>query len=148
MADSAGISLVAFLADLRSDLVTARASAVRAAVDAQGRGESPLMFELGEVSVTLEVAHSTSSVVSGNVAAEAKFWVLASAKAGGEASREWSRSNTQTLTLTLTPSFHDVVDDGTGKKVLQRRTPEVHDDDVDPDEHPPETGPAGAGTGR
>jgi hypothetical protein len=120
------MSLVAFLADLRSDLVAARASAVQAAMDAQLRGEPPLMFELGEVSVTLEVAHTTSTAVTGKVEAEAKFWVLTSAKVGVEAKGEMSQTGTQTLTLTLTPSFHDeMVDDGTGKKELRRRKPEI-----------------------
>lgn len=120
-----GLSLVEFLADLRSDLVKARASAVQAAMGAVATDEPPLMFELGEVEVTLEVAHTATTTVTGKAEAEAKFWVLASAKAGGEASREWARSGTQTLTLKLSPSFHDLVDDGTGKKTLQRRKPEI-----------------------
>ena len=137
---TAGLSLVEFLEYLRSDLLKARASAVQAAMDAQAAGGSPLMFGLEEVEVTLEVAHTTTSTVTGKAEAEAKFWVFASAKAGGEASRGWARSGTQTLTLKLSPSFLEPVDDGTGKQTLQRRKPEISGE-ADPGEIPPPRNP-------
>jgi hypothetical protein len=113
MADD--VSLVEFLADLRSDLVLARERAVEDAVSSVGAGQSALWLEVGEVTVTLEVARTGKVSATGSVEAEAKFWIFASAKATGEVGGERSRTGTQTVTLTLKPRFDTVVknDDGT-----------------------------------
>jgi len=115
----AEMSLVRFLADLRSDLVLARERAVEDAVRNVGASDSALWLEVDEVSVTLEVAHTGTASAKATAEAEAKFWIFASAKATAEVGGEKSRTGTQTLTLTLKPRFDRVVKNPDGTTTIE-----------------------------
>src|SRR4051794_11221622 len=132
------MSLVSFLADLRSDLALARERAVADAMNRVTVGQSALWFEVDEVTLTLEVAHT--GMVSGKATAEtvAKFWVFTSAKAGGEIAGERSRTGTQTLTLTLKPRLDEVVKNPDGTTTIKHTgvfiTGQLEEGEQDPDE--------------
>jgi hypothetical protein len=117
------MSLVQFLSDLRADLAAARARAVQEAAEQLSSDRRALWFELGEVSVSLEVAHTNT--VSGEVSAEVegKFWVFGSAKAGAKAGGESARSGTQTLTLALKPWFQELKHDSDGNTTVVSSQP-------------------------
>jgi hypothetical protein len=115
----AEMSLVEFLADLRSDLVLARERAVEDAVRSVSTGDSALWLEVDDVSVTLEVVHTDSTSVKASAGAEGKFWIFASAKATTEVGGEKSRTGTQTLTLTLKPRFDRVVKNSDGTTTIE-----------------------------
>lgn len=94
---ASGLGLVEFLSDLRAELEEAQ----RRVPPASAAGV--LRLGVDEVTVTLEVAHisTTSGEVSGKV--QGKFWVFGSAEASAKGGHERQRSGTQTLTLTLKP---------------------------------------------
>jgi hypothetical protein len=118
MADE-GLSLVGFLADLRSDLVLARQRAVSDAVANVADGGAALWLEVDEVTVTLEVEHAGKVSGKATAGVEGSFWVFAKATAGGEVAGESSQTGTQTLTLTLKPRFDEVVTNPDGTTTIK-----------------------------
>lgn len=94
---ASGLGLVEFLSDLRAELEEAQSRVPPASAT------GVLRLGVDEVSVTLEVAHvsTTSGEVSGKI--QGKFWVFGSAEASAKGGHERQRSGTQTLTLTLKP---------------------------------------------
>lgn len=107
---ASGLGLVEFLSDLRVELEEAQ----RRVPPASAAGV--LRLGVDEVSVTLEVAHvsTTSGEVSGKV--QGKFWVFGSAEASAKGGHERQRSGTQTLTLTLKPRLDTTSVDEHGQK--------------------------------
>jgi hypothetical protein len=135
-----GVSLVEFLGDLRADLVMARQRAVEDAARQVAANGAALWLEVGEATVTVEVARTGK--VSGEASAEVegKFWVFGSAKAGAKVGAETSRTGTQTLTLTLKPRFERLVKGENGRWASHSSTVEI-DGELDPGEQlPPEVG--------
>jgi hypothetical protein len=130
----AGLGLVEFLADLRSDLEAARDAAA-----AQG---GDLRLGVEEVTVTLEVAHerTTSGELGGKVTG--KFWVFGSAEAAGKAGREARRSGTQTLTLTLKPRVETTTVDEQGRTTTVQAGLDVHGRVGAGEQQPPPPSPA------
>lgn len=109
MSDALG--LAEFLEDLRAELGRAQANAVN----------EPLKLGVDKVEVTLEVATTLERAVEGDARVKAKFWVLASAEAGGKGSVTSERTRTQTLTLTLTPALEETTTGSDGATTMVRR---------------------------
>jgi len=124
------LGLVDFLADLREELGAAQQRALDTGGD--------LRLGVEEVTVTLEVAHVKT--LSGEVStkAKAKFWVFASAEAGGKGALKRQRTGTQTLTLTLRPRLEYESTDEQGRRTTTSRGLDVTDSLGAHEEKPPQ----------
>lgn len=104
------LGLADFLADLRAELAEASRRAA---------GDS-LKLEVGEVTVSLDVAVTFAKKGGASAKASAKFWVFASAEGGVTGEISSQRVSTQHLTLTLKPHTEEVIVDGHGQQHLIR----------------------------
>ena len=109
------LGLADFLSDLRAELAEASRRA---------EGQA-LRLGVDEVTLSLDIGITLTTIGEASAKVGAKFWVFASAEGSVRGERSSERMTTQHLTLTLRPRIEEVVRDNSGREKVRIRGVDV-----------------------